>query len=97
MAAGVYKTKIEEWSKTPIQREEGNWYRLEIEGESHTLGALVQEIMYRSGLVEYASYNIGHPLKPLLTIRFQVNTIQPEDVIERVKLEALALCDNVLK
>jgi DNA-directed RNA polymerase subunit L len=97
MAAQIYKTKIEEWTKSPIQREEGSWYRMEIEGETHTLGALVQEIMYRSGLIEYASYNIGHPLKPLLTIRFQVNTIQPEDVIERVKLEALALCDNVLK
>lgn len=97
MAAQVYKTKIEDWTKTPIQREEGSWYRMEVEGESHTLGALVQEIMYRSGLVEYVSYNIGHPLKPLLTIRFQVNTIQPDDVIERVKLEALALCDNVLK
>ncbi len=97
MAAQIYKTKIEEWTKNPIQREEGSWYRMEVEGETHTLGALVQEIMYRSGLIEYASYNIGHPLKPLLTIRFQVNTIQPEDVIERVKLEALALCDNVLK
>lgn len=95
-AVDIYKTKIEEWSKSDVQREEEGWYRIETEGETFTLGALVQELLYTSAMVEYVSYNIGHPLRPKLVLRFKT-TSQPEAVVEKFKTEALALCENVLK
>lgn len=95
-AMEIYKGKIEEFVKTDVQREEDNWYRMEVENETFTLGALVQEVLYNSKLVDYVSYNIGHPLRPRLVLRFKTAS-QPEAVVEKFKTEALALCENVLK
>lgn len=96
-AADILHGKVTEWAKTPIQREEGGWFRMETEGETFTVGQLIQELMYSGGLVEFVSRDVGHPLVPKLTIRFQTKTIQPEAVVEKAKSEALALCENVLK
>lgn len=95
-AAAILKNKIAEWVKTPIQREADGWYRMETEGETYTLGQLVQEVMYLGGLVEFVSRDIGHPLTPKLVVRFQSKTAQPEAVIEKCRADAIALCENVL-
>jgi DNA-directed RNA polymerase subunit L len=95
-AATILKNKITEWVKSPIQREADGWYRMETEGETYTVGQLVQEVMYIGGMVEFVSRDIGHPLTPKLTVRFQTTTSQPEAVIERCRADAIALCENVL-
>lgn len=96
-AVEVLQGKINEWAKTPILREESNYYRMETEGETFTVGQLIQELMYSGGLVEFASRDVGHPLIPKLTIRFSTKTVQPEAVVDRAKQEALALCESVLQ
>ena len=96
-AAEVLKAKIEEWVKSPIQREADGFYRIETEGESFTLGQLLQEVIYLGGLADFVSRDIGHPLTPKLVIRFRTKTVGPEAVVERAKTEALTLCENVLK
>lgn len=96
-ACEVLKTKIEEWTKTPIQREAEGFYRMETENETFTLGQLIQEVIYLGGLADFVSRDIEHPLMPKLVIRFRTKTVQPEAVVERAKTEALALCENVLK
>lgn len=96
-AATILQNRITEWAKTPVLREEAGWYRMETEGETFTVGQLIQELMYAGGLVEFVSRDVGHPLLPKLTIRFNTKTVQPEAVVERAKQEALALCENVLK
>ena len=96
-ACEVLKSKIEEWVKTPIQRESEGYYRMETEGETFTLGQLLQEVIYLGGLADFVSRDIGHPLAPKLVIRFRTKTVQPEAVVDRAKTEALALCENVLK
>jgi len=96
-AVEVLKVKIEEWVKTPILREADGFYRMETEGETFTLGQLIQEVIYMGGLADFVSRDIGHPLVPKLVIRFRTKTVQPEAVVERAKTEALTLCENVLK
>lgn len=96
-ACEVLKAKLEEWKKTPILREAEGVYRMETEGETYTLGQLLQELIYSGGLVETVSRDIGHPLTPTLILRFQSKTSQPEAVVERAMGEALTLCENVLK
>ena len=96
-ACEILQGKIAEWAKTPVLREDNGWYRMETEGETFTVGQLVQELMYSGGLVEFVSRDVGHPLVPKLTVRFQTKTIQPEAVVEKCKAQALALCENVLK
>jgi DNA-directed RNA polymerase subunit L len=96
-ACEVLQAKVDEWVKTPILREGEGWFRMETEGETYTLGHLVQELMVAGGLVEFASRDIGHPLTPKLVVRFRTKTVQPETVVERVRTEASTLCQNVLK
>lgn len=96
-ACEVLKTKLTEWTKTPILREGDGWYRVEMEGETYTLGQFLQEVIYLGGLVDYVSRDIGHPLTPKLIIRFKVKTVQPEAVIARSSADAAALIENVLR
>jgi DNA-directed RNA polymerase alpha subunit len=95
-AAEVLQEKINEFAKLPILREDEGWYRVEIPNETHTLGALVQEMIYISNTTEFVSVDFGHPLVPRLVIRFNSKTSAPEDIIQRFKQEASALCENVL-
>ena len=92
----ILQTKIAEFAKTPILREDSGWYRIEVEGENHTLGALAQTLIYDAKLVDFVSCTIGHPLTPKLVIRFNTKS-KPEDIVARFKAEADALCENVLK
>ena len=95
-AVEIFQNKLAEFAKAPILREEPGWYRIEVEGETHTLGAVVQSLIYDAKLVDFVSYTIGHPLVPKLVVRFNTKS-KPEDVIGRFKAEADALCENVLK
>lgn len=95
-AAEVLQDKINEFMKLPVMREEDGWYRVEVPGETHTIGALIQEIVYLSNTTEFVSMDIGHPLVPKLVIRFYTKTGGPDTVLERFQKEASALCENVL-
>jgi DNA-directed RNA polymerase subunit L len=96
MAVDVLRNKIKSVADVPIVREEPNWYRIEIEGETFTIGQLVQEMLYQTKLVEYVSMDVGHPLIPKLVL--YMNTKQePERAIADFVEKALALCENVLK
>lgn len=95
-AATILKDKITEWTKSPVLREGDDWYRMETEGETYTLGQLLQEVMYTGNMVEFVSRDIGHPLTPKLTVRFQTKNALPEVVIDKCRADAIALCENVL-
>lgn len=95
-AVEILESKIQEWVKTPVLREEPGWYRMETEGETFTIGQLVQEVMYSGGKVDFVSRDVGHPLVPKLLVRFS-STFQPEEVVELFKTQALAMCESVLK
>ena len=92
----ILKGKLLEFLKAPVQREEPGWYRIDAEGETFTLGHLVQELLYRDKNVEFVSRDIGHPLVPKLAVRFSTKQ-QPEKILETFKREALELCENVLR
>ena len=96
-AVEILQAKILEFVKTPIQREADGWYRLEVPGETHTVGRLAQEMIYIAGIADYVSADTGHPLIPKLTLRFHSKSVGAEEVIEKFKTEASALCENVLK
>lgn len=94
-ACEVLRTKILDFSKLPVLNEQPGWYRIEMEGETFTIGQMIQEILYNSGLVEFVSREVGHPLLPKLIVHFQTK-VPAASVVERFKTEALALCENVL-
>lgn len=95
-AAQILRDKCAEFVKLPIMREEEGWFHVEVPNETHTLGSLVQEVMYLANTTEYVSADFGHPLVPKLVIRFHIKTLSPDSVIESFGKEASALCENIL-
>lgn len=96
-AVTVLQSKIAEVAKAPILREDEGHYRIEVPGETFTIGNLVQEMVYLTNTTEFVSADVGHPLLPKLAIRFHTNTISAEEIVATFQKEASALCENVLR
>ena len=96
-AVKILQTKVEEWSKTPVLREEPGWFRVETDTEGHTIGNLAQQMIYEGGLVEFVSYRIPHPLLPKMVVRFNAKTVEPDAVLARFKSEVDSLCKRILE
>ena len=58
-------------------------YSIAIEQGGHTLGALLQEVIYADE-VEFVSYDIPHPLKNMMVIRFNTKKT-PEAILTKAK------------
>lgn len=95
-AVEVLQAKLTEFSKAPILREDEGWYRVEVPGETFTVGQIAQEMIYIAGMTEFVSADIGHPLVPKLVVRFYSKSSTPDAIVERFQKEASTLCENVL-
>ena len=58
--------------------------KVEVEGEGHTFGHLLQEALLEDKNVDWAGYDLPHPLfsKPTVTIRMK-GEAAPEKALER--------------
>jgi DNA-directed RNA polymerase subunit L len=88
-------SEIDKWvSSAKILREsEKNVYSITQEG-NHTIGALLQEVIYRSKNTEFVSYDIPHPLRKEMVLRF-LTTGKPEDVLADAQKVIREYCDVV--
>jgi DNA-directed RNA polymerase subunit L len=92
----ILKKKIQDWMKASldlIAKEEGG-YNVKMDG-GHTVGALLQEVFYHAG-VQFVSYDIPHPMKPQMVLRF-VSDRQPEGLFKEIKETIEEYCDIVEK
>jgi DNA-directed RNA polymerase alpha subunit len=74
MGVSILRKQVDEYVKealTNIQKEsdEGT-YSVHLEMGGHTLGYLMQEVMYGDNNVNFVSYDIPHPLKKTMVLRF---------------------------
>jgi hypothetical protein len=60
-----------------------NTYSVSLDMGGHTLGALLQEVIYHDE-VQFVSYDVPHPLKPTMVIRFNSKKL-PAKVLETAK------------
>ncbi len=58
--------------------------KIEVDGEGHTFGHLLQEALLEDKTVDWAGYDLPHPLftKPSVTIRMK-GEAAPEKALER--------------
>ncbi len=58
--------------------------KVEMEGEGHTFGHLLQEALLEDKNVDWAGYDLPHPLfaKPIVTVRMKGEAV-PEKALER--------------
>jgi len=95
-ALTLIKKRIVEWVKTDIVREnEANVYMIESDSEGHTLGALIQAVLYESGLCDFVSYDVPHPLRSEMRVRFLTDKTT-EEILSYVSTKVAGYCDTCL-
>jgi len=87
---------IDTWMESAkiLRESEKNVYSITQDG-THTIGALLQEIIYHSKNTEFVSYDVPHPLKKEMVLRF-LSTKKPEDVLADAKKMVHEYCKAVL-
>ena len=88
MAVEILRKKVDTYVKEAlenIQREkdEGT-YSITLEQGGHTVGYLMQEVIYGDANVNFVSYDIPHPLRNTMVLRFNTKKT-PESIVKTAK------------
>lgn len=96
LAIEKLKSDIDKWMKDAVivRNSEKNVYSVTQDFGGHTLGTLIQEVIYHSKAASVANYDIEHPLKPTLTVKF-LTQINPEDILKQTKKTIHEYCEIV--
>lgn len=90
-AVGILRKKLEAYMKEAIEsitrEKEDSTYSIKLEQGGHTIGALLQEVIYNDMNVEFVSYDIPHPLRSTMVVRFHTKKT-PESVL-RTAIETI--------
>jgi DNA-directed RNA polymerase subunit L len=91
------RTSVNEWMSEAVDHisKETDTYIIKVDVGGHTIGALIQEVMYHSG-VQFVSYDIPHPLKPTLVIKFVTDKV-PEKFLKEINETIEEYCQIVEK
>ena len=100
LGVAEFKKQIDKWIEHALEnvtREaEENVYHISSEFGGHTVGALIQETMYHSKQVSFVSYDIPHPMKSTMKVRF-VTELKPENLIKSTQKNIHEYCELVEK
>lgn len=84
-AVGILKTQLENYMKEALEKinreKEAGSYSVSLDQGGHTLGALLQEVLYSDENVDFVGYDIPHPLRTLMVLRFHTKKT-PESVLK---------------
>lgn len=84
-AVEVLRNRLQSYMKEAIEsitreKEEGT-YSITLEQGGHTIGALIQEVIYGDMNVDFVSYDISHPLRNTMILRFHTKRT-PESILK---------------
>lgn len=100
LAAKILKDKVKRWGdsvKDKIVRSAEDGVFTFVSAEGHTLGALLQAILYDAPeQVMMVDYDIPHPLRQEMRLRVLTEK-RPEEVIAFAVARVVALCDTLEK
>ncbi len=82
--------------KNIVRSSEKNVYTVSLEYGGHTVGTLIQETMYSDLNVSFVSYDIPHPLKNTMILKF-CTPKNPELVLEAARNTIAEYCSTVEK
>lgn len=99
-AVSILKKRLEAYMKEALdtiarEKEEG-CYSVTLEQGGHTLGALLQEVIYSDLNVEYVGYDIPHPLRNTMVLRFMTKK-SPESILKTANDRIEEYCSIVEK
>ena len=99
LAVVELKQQVDSWMTNALEkitREPDNVYNVKLDQGGHTVGALVQEVMYHTKDVNFVSYDIPHPMKPAMIVRW-CSEKTPETFLKEVQKTIHEYCDIVEK
>ena len=100
IAVKVLRKRVDEYVKEAldsIQREndEGS-YTISTNQGGHTIGVLMQYMMYINRNINFVSYNIPHPLRDVLVLRFNTD-LPPESAVRTAQDTIYEYCSALEK
>ncbi len=78
-----------------IVKYEKNYLELQVKGETHTLFAPLIEYLLKHPDVEYAMYDVDHPLLQNVKFRLKTKSRDPVEVIKEVVKQILNDVDTL--
>lgn len=100
MGINILRKQVDTYVKDAldnIQREsDENTYSISLDQGGHTVGYLMQEVIYGDSNVNFVSYDILHPLKKTMLLRFNT-TKKPESILKTAKDVIEEYCSVVEK
>lgn len=100
MAITILRKKVDEYMKEALENiqkesDEGT-YSVSIDQGGHTIGYLMQENIYYDSNVNFVSYDIPHPLKKTMVLRFNTSK-RPESILKTAREAIEEYCSVVEK
>ena len=91
MAVRILRKQVDDYMKealTNIQKEnDKDTYSVTLEQGGHTIGYLMQEVIYGDANVNFVSYDIPHPLRKTMVLRF--NTSKKAETVLKTAQETI--------
>lgn len=98
-ACRILSTRVRQWRdavKESIVRHQEQGVYTFVSTEGHTLGALLQYVLYDSDQVDLVDYDIPHPLRQEMRLRVKTSK-QPEAVLSFVTDKIVEYCNRLEK
>lgn len=99
-AVGILRKRLEVYMKEALENiareKEDGAYSISLEQGGHTLGALLQEVIYSDLNVDFVGYDIPHPLRNTMVLRFLTKK-SPEAVLRNANDAIEEYCSLVEK
>jgi DNA-directed RNA polymerase alpha subunit/DNA-directed RNA polymerase subunit L len=84
LAVQKLRKDIDTWHKDAVivRGPEAHVFSVTQDFGGHTIGALLQEVIYHSRAVSVVNYDVEHPLRPSMTLKF-LTQMKPEDILKQ--------------
>jgi DNA-directed RNA polymerase subunit L len=100
LAVVEMKQQLDSWMNNALEKitrePEKDVYNVKLDQGGHTIGALLQEVMYHSKDVSFVSYDIPHPMKATMVLRW-CSSKKPEDLLKQTQKTVHEYCEIVEK
>jgi DNA-directed RNA polymerase subunit L len=88
MAVQILRKSVDEYVKDALgniqaEADKGS-YSISLEKGGHTVGSLMQEVIYSDSNVSFVAYDIPHPLRNTMVLRFHTSK-NPESILKTAK------------
>lgn len=100
LAVNELRKEVDAWMSNALENvtreKEAGVYHIKLDQGGHTVGALLQEVMYHSKDVTFVSYDIPHAMKPTMVLRF-VTEKNPDLLLKETQKTVHEYCAIVEK